>query len=141
MITTWKDSLKGKKVKFIKNTSGSGLAIGETYYILDKTCNSNNNVTVSKTLNGPQCGGWCSLKELQLLTMSKEDLKGVIETYENSIKDMQEKVKDVKSKIEFMETQKLDEFDEDTFKAWKIMQIMGIENIVQAKEIASVFKK
>lgn len=137
IIQKWEDNLVGKKVKCISNTSGSGLVVGQMYYIHSKA--GQNTVNVSLAKNGPKVGGWCRLNELELHSVTKEDFYNELKELEDKEKEIVKQKEKIQKKIYFMNKYGLVKFDENTYKIHETMKILGIQDISKAKKIAELY--
>lgn len=79
---------------------------------------------------------------IEMATLSMEDMKAQEESISKEIKSLQEDKKILKMKMDFMKKNKLDEFDEDEFKAFSILKALqdAGSDLEKAKVIAKIVK-
>ena len=54
---------------------------------------------------------------------------------------MEAEIEVCKNKLTFIEKFGLDAYDEEEFKAYKVLEVLGIEDIAKAKEIVKILSK
>jgi len=141
------EAVKGLKGIYVGNNtvlnSGSGLQHGSEITILN--CSGSMNppyhgyYLVSTSIGNRNVYG-CELKMGEPTVESiEEDIKAL----EKSIVEDQEEVKKLKSKIQFMKENKLETYDENVFKAYHTLTILGeaSDTMSKAKAIAELFKQ
>jgi hypothetical protein len=124
-----------KEVKCISNISGSGLAIDKKYFIksIVDTNLPRPTVYVSKTKGGPIHGGWLYLDELKEINLTKGDI-------ELKIANLQEEIKVLTSKLDFIAKNRGKEFNEEVYKAYLIMQRLELGSIEDAEYIVKILE-
>lgn len=76
-------------------------------------------------------------------TSSKEDLVICIKDNEEQIKKLYDENADFTARISFMDENKIQEFDENQYKAWRTLKIIGnakLTDIQKSKLIADLIK-
>ena len=63
-----------------------------------------------------------------------------IEDLEKEITDAKSELEIMESKLEFIKQFGLKSFDEEEFKAYKVLKVMGFDDIEKAKEIVKILK-
>jgi hypothetical protein len=129
--------LIGKRVKIVGNTTGHQYGIGTIVKIEQWLNNNGLNVIIK------QGGQYVSLNDMELIPMTIEELKKESVENINRIKDIEIENDIISAKIEFMETNGVDECDDETFKVMAILKKMNdatMTDLDKAKAISSIIK-
>jgi hypothetical protein len=82
--------------------------------------------------------GWVYEYELKALLSTSEDLKNQIIENEEEISDLNIKNNLLKTKLEFMETQGIENYSDEDFKAYLVLKELGIDDFAKAKNIVKI---
>lgn len=121
----------GTKVKVIKYGDGHTLTVGVVYYIKSY---SGGWYRLSSTKDGPIIGNCIKEDCLSLFPVTKEEL---IEERES----LKEKIEDLEIKIAFIDESGEKEYSEELEKAYRIMKLLKLGGLQEAKEIVKILSK
>jgi hypothetical protein len=82
--------------------------------------------------------GWVYEYELKAQLSTSEDLKNQIIENEEEISDLNIKNNLLKTKLEFMETQGIENYSDEDFKAYLVLKELGIDDFAKAKNIVKI---
>ncbi len=127
---------KGQKCKIAKTTVGGSNYVGSVGSLV--TIISDPYLYSGKTayqVSQPYStsNGFLFEDELESLSLTKKELNLQIEK-------LQTEIEEVKNKLSFLEKTGLDEFDDDEFKAFEILKVIGIDDIQKARQIVKLLK-
>jgi len=83
-------------------------------------------------------GGWYYEYELKEVTNTIEDIDSDINILKEEITKKGEEIKALEIKKEFMITMNIDSFDEEAFKAYQVLKVLGIDDFDKAKQITKI---
>lgn len=127
----------GKTVKYLgaqpgKTPSNFCAPIGTELRI---TSVGNNCGLKTYNVTAPCIGsGFVYAYECSSLIQTKEEI-------EKDIARMEEEIKELKSKVAFIEKFGLESYDEDEFKAYSVLETIGIDDIQKARAICKILAK
>jgi hypothetical protein len=133
----------GKTVAFLgmqpgKAASNIGLVAGTMVTITGvRGSNSTGITTYNVSVNG-QNYGFCYEYELHLAPETVEELTLKITECKERIKETEEEIADLESKIDFMKEQGLEVLDAEGYKAFKVLKVLGLGSYAQAMEIVKI---
>jgi hypothetical protein len=136
---------KGQKVILCKDTStGSRFCapIGTVLYIVNKnnTCGCTG-YNVSYDKNALSAVGYVYEIELRAFAATIADMVKVITELEKDIIEKQKEIEDYKLRIKFIETCGLETFDEEEFKAYEVLKIIGVDDIEKARSVIKILNR
>ena len=82
--------------------------------------------------------GWVYDYELKSQLSTVEDLKNQIIDNEEEISELNIKNDLLKTKLEFMETQGIENYSDEDFKAYLVLKELGIDDFAKAKNIVKI---
>ncbi len=129
-----KGAVKGAKVRVVNNTAQHNLPIGSTYTV--KIVNTNNTVAVNEVSQV------FYLVDLELETMTKDDLKKRIDGVEESIAASRKEIDGLKARLAYLDEVGEDKYDERELKAYQTLRLLEQTNMTtlqRAKAIAGLF--
>lgn len=140
-------AVSGKKVKIISNSIGQhGIPVGDTGTIIKYNGSPQAPYYGSFTVQGPASTGapWTVYgSEFKFGESKLKDLQEEVKSIENEILESKKQIEVIQQKIAFMVDQGLEEYDEDTFKAFSILKMLDdkkLSNIDKAKLISTLVK-
>jgi len=136
MATKANKSMVGKTVKYLGNqdgmmSSGYNAPIGAELRITSVRSNAGRQ---EFNVSGPCGNGYVYAHEVQLPVMTADEIKA-------DIKAKEEELTELKGKLKFIEKFGLTEYDEDEFKAYLVLETLGIDDIQKAKTIVKILAK
>ena len=154
MLNKLKTKLKTKKMEKIiigkeywviqtpagKPTSnGQGTRPGDAKVkvkILNKGGGGANSYQASPPTGG--CGSWYYDYELKSTISDVESIDSEITELKKTILDSENEIKELEGKKQFMSDMKVDSFDEESFKAYQVLKVLGIDDFEKAKQITKI---
>lgn len=91
--------------------------------------------------NGYRCARSIELQEVGAKITMREKLNEQISKHQSDIKAIEDKIVSIKTKLEYMDEVKTDEFNENEFKAYQAITIIsrpGMSKIEQARALAAL---
>jgi len=125
----------GRTVRIIKNTSRHSVQIGDKI-IITRVCAGSPDYFYdeSSVMYYPA--------DIELCAQTKAEFNLEIKEVEKEIEDLKKKKSELEFKIKFMASHNADTYDENTFKAYSILQTLKKtkSDIEMAKAIADILK-
>lgn len=147
-ISNISKAVSGKKVKIIDNTrSGHGLLPGSYGTIIKYNGSPQAPYYGSFTVSGELGTGapWTVYgTELKFSGDTKEEIENEISEINKTIITLNKEIDQLKAKLVFMKEQKLEVFDENTFKAFQTLSLLDnkkLSKIEKAKLISDLIGK
>jgi hypothetical protein len=131
-------AMVGKTVKYLgaqpgKTYSNFNAPIGSDLVITG--VRSSNNGLAGYNVTCPSYGnGFVYVHEVTPLVVSAEDLQ-------KDINEKEAEIVELKAKLSFINKFGLDNYDDDEFKAYMVLETLGMEDIQKAKAIVKILSK
>lgn len=134
----WTPALKNKAVIYEKNTTGSGLIVGQTYYLYGSAGTNPFKVYVSTAPDGPAIGGWAYATDFRDAIHTTETLTEDIEQLRKEIKGLQTNLRSKESVLKFLKEHKIKEITPELLKTYQIMDKLKLGSLEDAREIVAI---
>jgi len=128
--------LMGKKVIILNTKDGHNYGqIGDIFEI------TQGNFTTTSIAGATPGGNNIKHSQFSVIeTLTKEDLKEEIKTLQNEKKILDVNIKSYKAKLEFLEESKSETFDEEEYKAYKVVSLMEDTSLSKLEKVRSVLE-
>jgi len=87
------------------------------------------------------CGSWYYDYELKSLTSNVESIDLEIKELKESISVAEAEIKELEERKQFMSEMKVDNFDDEQYKAYQVLKVLGIDDFEKAKQITKILSK
>lgn len=130
-----------------KNSSHNNNYIKGRTTIVEVTGQSSNavyNIRVISMDGVPRCetsSGWVYDYELESISTNAESIAESIEYLEKEKEEIDSNISILKTKLEFLTTQNIKDFNEEEFKAYLVLKELGIDDFAKAKNIVKILGK
>jgi hypothetical protein len=143
-----KHPLIGKRVKFVgpkEGCHGSGLnaKIGKEFIVKTRQNNGCGGGEMFH-LSDPETGanyGWCYEYELAPVKMNVAELEEQIAVKEKEITEANAEIVAIQAKVDFIKSHNLEEYDEEEYKAYAVLETLGMGDIEKARAIIKILNK
>lgn len=131
-LTSWKDLKKGTKFKIIKNTSGHNYPL-ETIFTLSRDGESKESMSdIAKEFPG---GNFVHIKEVQLYPRTIPQLRQEKSDLIKKLSTITLEIDVIEDKIKYMIEHKLEEFDEEEYQIFQMLEIVECPNLSKFEKV------
>lgn len=120
-------ALVGKQLKVIGNTAGHNVSMGTIITVLRVNYPTTPNPVYIANVNGGNRSFY--IEDVELCPLTIEQISDAIKALDTEIEANKKEQEVLRSKIKFMQENKLDVYDEDTFKVYHTLKLLDNDKL------------